>query len=258
MQLKDKVVVITGASSGIGRETAMMAAAKGAKLALLARRLPELEALVSECKAKNAEAVAIKTDVTSREEIKKAVADVVVKFGRIDVLINDAGVGHFGPIESLDMAEFEYMLKVNIFGAVGMIQESLPLLKKTKGIIVNISSGLSKRGLPFLSAYGSTKAMLNMISDGLRMELMSTGVKVVVYNPPATDTPFIRNRRNSMKLEKAGVVAAGIIKAVELEKREVSHSGFLMFMNFFAPKMLDNMFYKNMVKRAEENKNIIR
>jgi short-subunit dehydrogenase len=254
MQLKDKVIVITGASSGIGKEVSKMAAAKGARLAMLSRRLPELEALVTEFKAKNIEAIAIKTDVTSREDIKRAVAEILKKFGHIDVVLNNAGIGHYGAIESLNMEEFDHMMRTNIYGPLYMIQETLPFLKQTKGTIVNISSGLSKRGLPYLSAYGSTKAMFNMISDGLRMELMSTGVKVVVYNPPATDTPFIKDRRNMMKLERVEVVAAGIIKAMEKGTREVSHSGFLAFMNFFAPKALDNMFYKAMVKRAEAAK----
>jgi short-subunit dehydrogenase len=259
MNLKDKVVVITGSSSGIGKEVSKMLAQKGAKLALLSRRLPEMEQLVKDYKALNTEAIAIKTDVTSAGDIKHAVEETMKKFGKIDVVINCAGIGNYSPLETLDMKTFEHMLRVNIFGPLYMIQETVKHLKATKGMIVNISSGLSKRALPFLSAYGSTKAMLNMLSDGLRMELMSSGVQVLTYNPPATDTPFIAlSNRGSMKLAKVEDVAAQIVKSMEQEKREVSASGFLAVMNFFAPKVLDSMFYRNMVKRVEDNKQITR
>lgn len=258
MKLKDKVIVITGASSGIGREVSARLAEKGAKLALLGRRLPELEASAGEFEKSGAGAIAIRTDVTSRDDVNGAVNEAVKKFGKIDVVINDAGIGHYAPLETMKLDEFEYMLRVNIFGPLYMIQAAVPHLKASKGMIVNISSGLSKRALPFLSAYGSTKAMLNMMSDGLRMELKSYGVRVLTYNPPATDTPFIKNRMGGMKLAPAKRVAASIVDAIEKEKREVSESGFLSFMNFFAPKMLDNLFYKNMVKRVEEKKDPIR
>ena len=252
MNLKDKVVIITGASSGIGKEVSGLLARKGAKLVLLARRLPEMETLVAEFKTLNTDSIAVATDVTSFSDVKKAVEAAIKKFNHIDVVINCAGIGNYSPLETLDMKEFEHMLRVNIFGPLYMIQETVRHLKATKGMIVNISSGLSKRALPYLSAYGSTKAMLNMLSDGLRMELMGTGVKVLTYNPPATDTPFIaQNRRGAMKLEPVANVAGRIVKAIEQEKREVAEGAFLAVMNFFAPKMLDSIFYKAMVKRAE-------
>ncbi len=255
MNLKDKVIILTGASSGIGKAVSGLLSRKGAKLVLLARRLPEMEALVAEFKTLNTEAIAVATDVTSQADIKKAVEAALKKFNKIDIVINCAGIGGYGPIETLDMKEFEHMLRVNIFGPLYMIQETVKYLKTTKGMIVNISSGLSKRALPFLSSYGSTKAMLNMLSDGLRMELMTSGVKVLTYNPPATDTPFIaQNRRGAMKLEPVANVAARIVKAIEQEKREASEGAFLAVMNFFAPKVLDNIFYKAMVKKNEENK----
>ena len=200
MELKDKVIVITGASSGIGKEVSGILAKKGAKLALLSRRLPEMEASAAEFRKLGAEAIAVRTDVTSKDDVINAVNAAVKRFGRMDILINDAGIGHYAPLETMKLDEFEYMLRVNIFGPLYMIQAAMPHLKASKGMIVNISSGLSKRALPFLSAYGSTKAMLNMMSDGLRMELKSSGVRVLTYNPPATDTPFIKNRMGGMKL----------------------------------------------------------
>jgi len=250
MKLKDKVVVITGASSGIGLAVSKILAEKGAKLALLSRSVDKLNALASEMQRNKQEATPIKADVTDRESVKNAVKQAVAKYGTIDILVNCAGVGHYGAIETLDMEEFENILKTNIYGVIYMIQEAMPCLKASKGMIVNISSGLSKRGLPFLSAYGSTKAMLNQISEGLRVELMGEGVKVLTYNPPATDTPFIKFKRPGMKLEKVTDVAPHIVKAIEQEKREVTYGpGFLAFMNFFAPRALDNMFYKAMVKK---------
>jgi short-subunit dehydrogenase len=250
VNLKDKVVVVTGASSGIGLMVSQLLAEKGAKLALLSRSIDKLNALASEMQKNNQDAAPIRVDVTDRESVKNAIKQAVARFGRIDILINCAGVGHYGAIETLDMKEFEDIIRTNIFGVIYMIQESMQYLKASNGMIVNISSGLSKRGLPYLSAYGSTKAMLNQISEGLRVELMGDGVKVLAYNPPATDTPFIKFKRPGMKLEKVTDVAPHIVKAIEQEKREVTYgSGFLAFMNFFAPKALDNMFYKAMVKK---------
>jgi short-subunit dehydrogenase len=252
MNLKGKVVMITGASSGIGMEVSKILAQKGAGLALLGRNTEKLDALALDFGKSGVEAIAIKTDVTSRDDIRKAVEETLKKFSRIDVVVNDAGVGHYGPLEALDMAEFEKMLRTNIFGPLYMIQETVKYLKKSKGIIMNISSGLSKRGLPYLSAYGSTKAMLNQISDGLRMELMGEGVKVLTYNPPATDTPFIKGHNVTMKLAKPAEVASRIVKAIEKETREASEGAmraFMAAMNFFAPQLLDRIFYNAMVKK---------
>ena len=127
-------------------------------------------------------------------------------------------------------------------------------------MIVNISSGLSKRALPYLSVYGGTKAMLDQISDGLRMELRDTGIRVLSYGPPATDTPFLdvsstdeRSQMSSfIKLAKPQDVGARIVKGIEGDGREVNEGGFLKVMNFFAPRVLDNMFYKSMVREPKQ------
>ncbi len=255
MNVKDKVVVITGASSGIGKALAFDLAGKGAKLALFARRKPELDKIAAKLSKKTG-VIAVQADVTSEKRVKEAVKKAAARFGRIDILVNNAGVGLFGSLEKMSMSEFDNVVKTNLYGPLYMLKAALPWLKKAKGMIVNISSGLSRRALPFLSAYGGTKSMLNSMSDGMRMELRKYGIKVLTYGPPMTDTPFIRREgtRNygNMKIATAGEVAGRIIKAMIKGKREVVEGGFLGIMNFFAPKILDNMFYKFMVLKMKD------
>lgn len=258
MDVKERVVVITGGSSGIGKETAKLLAGKGAKLALLARDRSKLDAALKEFGG-GQKVIAVQADVTDRSSVDKAVAQVLSAYGAIDILINSAGVGHFGPVIDMTEEKLVKLLRTNILGPIFMVQASIEHLKKSQGMIVNISSGLSKRALPYLSVYGGTKAMLDHISDGLRMELRDDGIKVLNYCPPATDTPFLdashTNERSRIsdhtKLAKPQDVAGRIVRAIEGDKREAIEGNFLKYMNFFAPKVLDNMFYKAMVKKQK-------
>jgi short-subunit dehydrogenase len=256
MDIKDKVVIITGASSGIGKALAFDLADKGAKLALLARRKEELDKIAAKL-SKKTEVFAVQADVTSEKKVMEAVKKAAGRFGRIDILVNNAGVGLFSSLEKMSMSDFDSVVKTNLYGPLYMLKAALPYLKKSKGLIVNISSGLSRRALPFLSAYGGTKSMLNAMSDGMRIELRKYGIKVLTYGPPMTDTPFIkrqgltpeyRNRKIASAEDVAGRIVQGVIKG----KREVIESGFLGVMNLFAPKVLDNLFYKVMVLKMKD------
>jgi short-subunit dehydrogenase len=261
MNIKDKVVLITGASSGIGYVVAGILACKGAKLSLLARRLEPMNELAGRYKQVNTEIMTLQADVTDRNSIQKAIDKTIGRFGGLDVIINNAGIGYFGKLESMEMTEFEKVVNTNIYGLLNVTQLAIPHLKKTKGMIVNISSGLSKRALPFLSAYGGTKSLVDSLSDGLRMELRKYGVKVLNYCPPETDTEFSRNALRDAKgmndgggrkMAKTQDVSARIVRAIECEKREVVEGKFLKIMNFFAPKFLDSLFYKVMVERLDK------
>ena len=254
MKVSDKVVLITGASSGIGRELAVQLAALGAKLGLVARRKDLLESLARKLGAERA--LAVQADVGSRAQVDLAVAAVKERFGRVDVLVNNAGVGYFGAIEAMPREKLELLLQVNVLGPVQMIQAALPHLKASRGMIVNVSSGLSKRALPFLSAYAGTKAMLDAISDGLRLELRGHGVRVLTYCPPEVATDFAANalthelagRQDERPRKKAPTpeVVRRIVAAMKAERREVVE-GPLRLMNFIAPRLLDRIFYKAMV-----------
>jgi short-subunit dehydrogenase len=259
MDPSGKVVIITGASSGIGRELARQLAAKGALLALLARREDALDVCKAEC-ATSPDVFVVPTDITRREQCVSAVGATFAHFGRIDVLVNCAGVGYFGPIADMRMSDFDRMLHTNVYGLLDMTQAALPYLKQSRGMIVNVSSALSKRALPFLSAYGGTKALVDQLSDGMRMELRPFGVHVLTYNPPETETEF---GANSIRGEAAphavsdgrvrtrkpvADVVGRMVAAMEAEKRDVVEGRMLQWMNVLAPKRTDDMFYKTMVE----------
>ena len=181
----------------------------------------------------------------------EAVSTVRSRFGRIDALVNCAGLGYFGPIETMSMEDLDTVLRTNVHGLLNVTQAALPALKESRGIIVNISSGLSMRALPFLSAYAGTKSMVNAVSDGMRLELAPYGIRVLTFCPPATSTEFDRKALKGPGVEKVsmagvktaavGKVAADIAAAIKTEKREAG-GGFLKVMNALAPKLLDRMF----------------
>lgn len=257
MDLSGKVVIVTGASSGIGRQLARQLAAKGAKLSLLARRQEALTACAGECGP--ADTLVVPADVTNPAQVASAVAATFDRFGRIDVLVNSAGVGYFGSIERMRMADLDRMLHVNVHGLLQVTQAALSYLKESHGMIVNISSSLSKRALPFLSAYGGAKAMVDQLSDGMRMELRPYGIRVLTYNPPETETDFDANAIHEEGMSMSGggrprkpkpvaEVAARMVAAIETERRDVVESKALMWMNVLAPKRADEMFYKAMVE----------
>jgi len=260
MDVRNKVIIISGASSGIGKSLAQLLSGKNAKVVLLARREEKLIEIEAELKAAKHEVIVVKTDITDSDQVANAVKLTIEAFGQIDVVINNAGVGYFGTIEKLPMEEFDRLVKTNVYGMLHLSQSAIPALKKTEGMIVNISSGLSKRALPFLSAYSSTKSMVDALSDGMRLELRRYGVKVLNYCPPETDTEIFENTHNEAGLEsdqashhrkkaKTQDVALRIVEAIVAEKREVLEGRFLHIMNFFAPKLLDSMFYKGIVQK---------
>jgi short-subunit dehydrogenase len=263
MEISGKVAFITGASSGIGRELARILICMGARVALVARSAKTLEDLAAELSMAGAEApraihgngpkaaLAFPADVTDRSALDRAVSLTLSQLGRIDILVNNAGIGYFGPMETMAMGDFDRLLKTNLFGLVNATQAALPALKSSRGIIMNISSGLAMRALPFLTAYAGTKSMINAISDGMRLELAHYGIRVLCYCPPATDTGFdVKSIKGpgmekvsfqGMKAEKTGKVAADIAKAIRTEKR-LTGGGFFRVMNALMPKLLDRMF----------------
>lgn len=256
MELSGKVVIVTGASSGIGRELAGQLAAKGARLALLARREDELKTCAAEECGGSGDVIVVPTDVTRSRECASAVAVTFARFGRIDVLVNCAGLGYYGPIESMRIADFEKMLHTNVHGLLHLTQAALPYIKESRGMLVNVSSALSKRALPFLAAYGGTKALVDHLSDGLRMELKPYGVHVLTYNPPEVDTTFAESglrdagmpEPKPRKGKPVAEVASRIVRAMEAERRDVVEGRALAWMDLLMPKRTDAMFCRAMVE----------
>ncbi|MBN2520134.1 MAG: SDR family NAD(P)-dependent oxidoreductase [Bacteroidales bacterium] len=260
MNILGKTILITGASSGIGESLALQLSKMGAKVALFARRKEKLEKIKNEIITYNPHVITIPCDVRNRGAVISGVKEVIDNFNGIDILINNAGLGYFGTIENMKPEHIYDVFETNVIGPVNLIQVTLPYLKQSKGIIVNISSSLSKRALPFLSAYAGSKSMLDGITDGIRLELKPYGIKVINYCPPETETEFhnssikeegIEMSTKGRKFVKPNVVANEIIRSIIKGKREVVKGKFLKIMNFFAPRFLDRIFYKYMVLKIK-------
>jgi len=234
MVYRDKVVLVTGASSGIGRATALAFARRGARLVVAARNRPELEALGTQIEQLGSQCLVVPVDVTQRDQVAAMVRTAVERFGRIDVLVNNAGVGLFASVEEMRPEQWEHVVRVNLIGAIDCIQAVLPEMKRTGGgQIVNISSVLGKRATPYMSVYCATKYALNGFSEALRCEVADDGIDVVVVCPGRTATAFNRNsmaqRRPLGEGGWAGMAAErcaeAIVKAAARRKREVVLTG---------------------------------
>jgi len=180
----DAVVCITGASSGIGAELARQCAAQGARLALAARDEVRLTQVADECRALGAEAIVVRTDVTHEADCRAMVDVTVAHYGRLDVLINNAGLGASGLFRDVtDLSIFERVMRVNYLGSVWCTAHALPHLLATRGRIVAVSSLTGLTGVPKRTAYGATKHAMAGFFDSLRIELEGTGVSVTVAYP---------------------------------------------------------------------------
>lgn len=182
-----KVVVITGASSGLGEATARRLAKDGAKLVLGARRLERLEALAAELGLDARSAV--KTDVTDPEQVKALVARAVELYGRVDVILNNAGLMPHSPLERGKVADWGRMIDVNIKGVLYGINAALPVMTAQKsGHIINVSSVAGHKVRPGSAVYAATKAAVRMLSEGLRQEVKPYGIRTTIISPGAVAT----------------------------------------------------------------------
>lgn len=188
--LCDKVALITGGSSGIGRATALRLAGYGAKVAVASRSEAALEQVVHEAAAVGAEALAVPTDVTDAEQCRQAVECTVARFGRLDILICSAGLSLRGYFAGSDLATLERVMHVNFFGTLYVTHFALPYVKQTRGSLVALSSLTGLRGVPSYALYGASKFAIQGLYDSLRLELQPDGVHVGVVAPGFVDTPL--------------------------------------------------------------------
>jgi NADP-dependent 3-hydroxy acid dehydrogenase YdfG len=185
--IKDKVVVITGASSGLGEAAARRLAQLGAKLVLGARRLDRLQTLAKELSL-GSEAV-VQTDVTQCAEVKPLVDQAVKSHGRIDVIINNAGLMPLSPIERLKIEDWDRMIDVNIKGVLYGVAAALPHMKAQKsGHVINVSSVAGHKVRPGSAVYSATKTAVRVISEGLRQEVKPYNIRTTVISPGAVAT----------------------------------------------------------------------
>jgi NADP-dependent 3-hydroxy acid dehydrogenase YdfG len=195
MDLKNKVVLITGASSGIGKATAMKLAKEGASVVLCARSEDELKKLKEKIENDGGKALVVKTDVTKPADFKNAVSRTLDEYGSVDVLINNAGLMPLSYIEKLKTDEWEKMVDVNIKGVLNGVAAVLPTMRKNKsGHIINISSSAAHNYFPGGAVYCATKIAVKMFSEGLRKELAPEyGINVTSIEPGAVDTSLFES-----------------------------------------------------------------
>jgi NAD(P)-dependent dehydrogenase (short-subunit alcohol dehydrogenase family) len=188
---RGRTMLITGASSGIGRDIGLTFARMGARVALAARRKSLLNELADEIRASGGDAFVLSADVTNRNQVREAVDLALQEFGHIDILINSAGILEAASVETMDPDSLERMMDVNLFGTLHTIQAVLPAMKIARsGSIVNIASLAGRRGLPPLGGYSATKFAVVGLTEALRVELYGTGVRVSLVMPGVIDTPM--------------------------------------------------------------------
>ncbi len=257
MKVKDSVVIVTGASAGIGAAMVRRLAHKGARVVLVARRQERLDALAHELVNLPGERLVLAGDVTDQAFIKQMVAETMARFGRIDVLINNAGMGHRSDLAEIGAADLDLITRLNLYAPIYTTQAVLPVMQAQKqGQIINVSSIVSVRPLPHLAYYTATKAALDHITRGLRMELRHTPIVVTTVYPGRTKTEFHQaklgasdnRRRIGVSAEK---VAKAAVHAIEKEQKEVYITLFDRFFtlgNRHFPWFLDKLFGRVLVR----------
>ncbi len=234
-EIKGKRVLITGGSAGIGLALAREFAGKGAILALASRRLDVLERRslqIAQSYPHVPAPLAVSCDVTDTQSVGRMIRGCLDRLGGIDILVNNAGIGVYGDSDRTSLEDFRSVMEVNFFGALHCLFAVLPAMRKAgRGLIVNIASLAAKHGVPYLGAYGASKAALAVFSQSLRAELDQTGISLMVVYPGYTDTDFfareknvggaVRPRRPYAPSEK---VARAIVRAVEHNKKEMTLS----------------------------------
>ena len=245
--LLDKVAIVTGASSGIGRATALALAKQGACVALVARRESALQELGEELMKLGRKVLVRQADVTKREQVEAMVQEVLRQWGRVDILIANAGEYIQGPIIDLDPADLQRSLDVNYFGGVYCIKAVLPrMLAQKTGHIVAVTSMDGKIGLPPDAPYVSAKFALTGFLEVLRQEVSDHGITVTNVLPGRVDTVMIKHLRFSWVSPKISPenVARSIIEAIRRRKPIVivpPQAKLLYYINVFSPRLSDKL-----------------
>ena len=219
--IEGKVVVITGASSGLGESTARHLAELGATVVLGARRIDRIDALARELTANGQPALAVQTDVTDRLQVQRLVDAAIARFGRIDVMINNAGLMPHSPLERLKTDDWDRMIDVNLKGVLYGIAAALPPMQAQKsGHIINVSSVAGHKVRPGGAVYSATKHAVRALSEGLRQEVKPYNIRTTVISPGAVDTELPNSitepdvAANMRKIYEVAVPADAFARAV--------------------------------------------
>jgi uncharacterized protein len=252
VNLRGSVVAITGASAGIGLAAARAFSREGARVAVAARRKDRLESLVREIEAAGGKALAVEADVSVEADVHRFVDETVRVFGRLDVMINNAGFGIRGKVEETPGADFERLMRTNFMGTVYGCQAALRHMRPgNQGVILNVSSIVGHRAMPGGSAYGASKAAQISLTEALRVELRGSGIHAISVHPIATTTEF-----GAVALKESGgragapvgprqtaeQVALAMVRAVRRPRPEVHPypmARMLVALNAIVPSLVD-------------------
>ena len=263
--MSEKIVIITGASSGIGEALAREYAARGYKLSLGARRIEKLEALMKDFPG--GEFLCLKTDVSKEDECRNLIKKTIERFGRIDILINNAGVSMRALFQDTDLEVVHRIMDVNFYGTVYCTKFSLPWLLESKGSLVGVISIAGHVGLPGRSAYSASKFAIRGFLDTLRIENLHKGLHVLVAAPGFTATEVRKvalsadgtaqgeTPRNESRMMTADTCAHLIIKAIDKRKRSliltIIEGKVTVFLSKFFPALLDKLTFNHMAKEPD-------
>jgi NADP-dependent 3-hydroxy acid dehydrogenase YdfG len=265
-----RVVAITGASAGIGRATALRLAREGAAIVACARRADRLERLAAEIEAAGGRALTVVADVTREDEMHDLVARAVERFGRLDVMMCNAGFGIYGAIDDITPAQMHKLVDVNYFGTYHATRAALPVFRRQRsGHVIIVSSIVGKRGVPYMGAYSATKFAQVGLAECLRAEVVGSDIHVSVVYPVSTNTEFtdVMRRETGTDVSRslgpkqtAERVADAIARAIAHPVPEVyplKKARGLVLLNAIAPGFCDRIvrrFGRQPVRAAERGR----
>ncbi|TAJ12690.1 SDR family oxidoreductase [Marinilabiliaceae bacterium JC017] len=265
--MQNKVIIITGASSGIGLACAREFASRGAKLALAARSSDKLKEIESELKAKGIEVISVQTDVSKEDDCKHLVEETINAFGQIDILLNNAGISMRAAFEDVDLSVLKQLMDVNFWGTVYCTKYALPQLLKQKGSVVGVSSIAGFIGLPGRTGYSASKFAMHGFLETIRTENLKKGLHVLIAAPGFTASNVRKaaltangsqqgeTPRKEEKMMSAEEVAAHIAKAIIKRKRTLIltfvEGKLTVFLKKFFPALLEKLTYNHMAKEPD-------
>lgn len=264
-KLEDQVIVLTGASSGIGLTTARMAAKRGARLVLAARNEEALSALTDEIRSAGGQAIYVVADVGNEDEVQAIAKVAEDRFGGFDTWINNAGGGIFGQILDISTEDHRRLFETNFWGVVYGSKAAARGLMQRGGALINVGSVVSDRAVPLQGMYSATKHAVKGFTDALRMELEGAGapISVTLIKPTSIDTPFAQHARNYMAEEPTlpppvytpHLVAEAILHSAETPKRDVIVGGggkMISMLGLRAPRVADKVMESPSFLRMEK------
>jgi len=264
--MKDKVVIITGGSSGIGKACALAFGKHGARVVISGRNQERLDEAIKTLEAASIECMGVVSDVASESDSKELIKQTVAKYGQLDILINNAGISMRSLFDDCDPSVIKKVMDINFYGTVYATKYALPYIKQFKGSIVGVSSIAGYRGLPARTGYSASKFAMQGFLEALRTELLKDDVHVLVACPGFTESN-IRNTalvadgntqgespRDEGKMMKAEEVAQYIFNAVKRKKRSLvltTQGKMTVLLNKLLPAFMDKMVYKHMAKEKD-------